>query len=102
MRMTELTLYVAGMSCRRCVREVTARLRDVAGVETVAADADRSHVRLSGSMTYRDVVSALAGTAYRAVLAQDLVQGTAPDTGQDRVLGDLENSDETEPGQGSK
>jgi transposase len=35
-------LMVGGMRCRHCVREVTARLRDVPGVDTVTADADRS------------------------------------------------------------
>ena len=67
--MSELVLYVAGMSCRRCVREVTARLRDVAGVQTVAADAGRSHVRLSGSMTLPDVLRAFVGTTYRPEVA---------------------------------
>ena len=63
--MSELTLYVGGMSCRRCVREVTARLRDVTGVETVTADSVRSLVRVSGSMRALDVLHALAGTTYR-------------------------------------
>ena len=36
--MSEMTLYVGGMGCRRCVREVTARLRDVPGVQMVVAD----------------------------------------------------------------
>ena len=36
--MRQLNLFVGGMSCRRCVREVTARLRDVSGVETVSAN----------------------------------------------------------------
>ena len=36
--MRQLNLFVGGMSCRRCVREVTARLRDVLGVETVSAN----------------------------------------------------------------
>jgi copper chaperone CopZ len=66
--MSELTLYVAGMGCRRCVREVTARLRDVSGVQMVVADAATSTVRLSGSMPVEDVLDALAGTTYRAVL----------------------------------
>jgi copper chaperone CopZ len=69
--MTELVLYVGGMGCRRCVREVTARLRDVTGVETVSADTGRSLVRLSGSMVPADVLGALAGTTYRAVVVDN-------------------------------
>jgi copper chaperone CopZ len=72
--MSELILHIGGMGCRRCVREVTARLRDVIGVETVAADAARSLVRLSGSMTYDDVVRALTGTTFRP--------GPAPNSGR--------------------
>ena len=65
--MGELTFFVDGMRCRRCVREVTARLRDVPGVQTVTADGRRSLVRLGGSMTTDDVVAALAGTTFRPV-----------------------------------
>jgi Heavy-metal-associated domain len=36
--MRQLNLFVGGMSCRRCVREVSTRLRDVPGVETVSAN----------------------------------------------------------------
>ena len=63
--MRHLTLFVGSMSCRRCVREVTARLRDVTGVETVAADHGRSTVHLSGVMDVADVLAAFAGTTYR-------------------------------------
>jgi len=63
--MSEMTLYVGGMGCRRCVREVTARLRDVTGVQTVVADSATSTVRLGGSMTVEDVLDAFTGTAYR-------------------------------------
>lgn len=63
--MRDIRLYVDGMGCRRCVRNVTARLRDVPGVKTVAADATRSQVRLSGLMTDADVLSAFRGTRYR-------------------------------------
>ena len=66
-----MTLYVGGMRCRRCVREVTARMRDVAGVETVTADAGRSVVRLTGSMTSGDVLGAFTGTTYRAEVLDD-------------------------------
>ena len=67
--MRQLNLFVGGMSCRRCVREVTARLRDVPGVETVSADPGGCLVRLSGSMQLTDVLAAFTGTAYRPRLA---------------------------------
>ena len=63
--MSEMTLYVGGMGCRRCVREVTARLRDVPGVQMVVADSATSTVRLGGSMTVEDVLDAFTGTGYR-------------------------------------
>jgi copper chaperone CopZ len=63
--MRQLNLFVGGMSCRRCVREVTARLRDVPGVETVSANPGDCVVRLSGSMQLADVLAAFTGTTYR-------------------------------------
>jgi cation transport ATPase len=66
--MRQLSLFVGGMSCRRCVREVTARLRDVPGVETVSADPGDCVVRLSGSMQPGDVLAAFTGTTYRPQL----------------------------------
>ena len=61
----QLSLLVVGMGCRRCVREVTARLRDVPGVETVSADHGDCLVQLSGSMQLTDVLAAFTGTTYR-------------------------------------
>ena len=66
--MLELSLFVGGMSFRRCVREVTARLRDVPGVETVSANPGDGRVRLSGSMSLADVLAAFTGTTYRPQL----------------------------------
>ena len=63
--MSQMTLSVGGMSCRRCVREVSARLRDVAGVETVVANAGTSTVRLNGLMAPDDVLRAFTSTNYR-------------------------------------
>jgi hypothetical protein len=37
-----MTVLVPGMTCRHCVRKVTAALRDVAGVALVQADAVRA------------------------------------------------------------
>lgn len=64
--MRDLRLSVQGMGCRRCVREVTSRLRDVPGVSTVAADISTSTVRLVGSMSDADVLEAFADTTYVA------------------------------------
>ena len=62
--MPELSLFVGGMSCRRCVREVTARLRDVPGVETVSANPGDRRVIVSGSMQLADVLAVFTGTTY--------------------------------------
>jgi copper chaperone CopZ len=66
--MREMTLHVAGMACRQCVREVTARLRDVPGVQTVVAQAATSTVRIGGSMAVEDVLDAFTGTDFRPEL----------------------------------
>ena len=87
------------MSCRRCVREVTARLRDVTGVETVAADAGRSHVRLNGSMTLPDVVRAFAGTTYRPEVVENGVPNDGPDAGPSSEQSAEPNRGRTEAGQ---
>jgi len=67
--MPQLNLVVVGMSSRRSVRDVTARLRDVPGVETISANPVNCAVRLSGSMQLADVLAAFTGTTYRAQLA---------------------------------
>ena len=66
--MPQINLFIGGMSCRRCVREVTARLRDVTGVETVTANPGDCVVQLSGSMQIADVLDAFTGTTYRPQL----------------------------------
>lgn len=64
--MRDLTLMVHDMSCRHCVRQVTARLRDVPGVTTVVANMSTSTVQLTGSMTDADVMAAFGGTTFIA------------------------------------
>ncbi|MFW2514497.1 heavy-metal-associated domain-containing protein [Demequina sp. SO4-13] len=59
--MPTIGLVVGGMNCRHCVREVTARLRDVSGVETVTAGIASTEVKLTGTMTVDDVLGALRG-----------------------------------------
>jgi copper chaperone CopZ len=63
--MRELRLSLgATMGCRHCVREVTGWLRDVPGVETIAADARVGTVVVAGTMTVADVLAVFAGTQY--------------------------------------
>jgi cation transport ATPase len=85
--MGQLNLFVGGMSCRRCVREVTALVRDVPGVETVSANAGDCMVRLSGSMRAADLLAAFAGTTYRPRLdgtrRGDVGVGTGTDIDDD-------------------
>ena len=54
-----ITVSVAGMTCRHCVRTVSARLRDVPGVVAVQADATTTTVVLHGTMDADDVLAAL-------------------------------------------
>ncbi len=69
--MPHVELIVTGMGCRHCVRDVTARLRDVVGVRTVVANARTSRVWLGGTMSAADVTSALAGTEYAVQVVPD-------------------------------
>ena len=62
--MPQLRLAVTSMRCRHCVRDVTARLRDVPGVTMVVADAASSTVELEGTMLVADVEAALRDTSY--------------------------------------
>jgi copper chaperone CopZ len=58
--MAVIALYVPGMRCRRCVRSVTARLRDLPGVLTVEANATTGELVVHGEVTERQVRDALA------------------------------------------
>ena len=66
MWMETLTLRVPAMTCRHAVRTVTAALRDVAGVQTVQAEAATATVLVSGTMAETDVFRALRSCGYPA------------------------------------
>ena len=59
-----LQLRVPAMTCRHCVRPVTAHLRDVEGVQTVEADAVTARVVVRGTMSTDDVLLALAACGF--------------------------------------
>ena len=62
--MSTLTLLVPDMTCRHCVRTVTAALRDVPGVQLVRADLTTTTVVLDGDATIADVLAALEGARF--------------------------------------
>jgi copper chaperone CopZ len=76
--MSRLRLAVGSMGCRHCVREVTGWLRDVAGVETVAADARTGTVELGGTMSLADVLAVFADSTYTPQVLDDPAVETAP------------------------
>ena len=96
--MGQLNLFVGGMKCRRCVREVTALVRDVPGVETVSANAGDCTVRLTGSMLPAEVLAAFAGTSYQPRL--DGIRGGDMAGDMGGVMGGVvdDDSDETATG----
>ena len=73
--MRDLHLLVGGMGCRHCVREVTARLWDVPGVERVVADASANRVLLTGAMSRSDVMGALSETTFVVRVVADRPTG---------------------------
>lgn len=66
--MTKMSLLVPGMTCRHCVRTVTAALRDVPGVELVQADVRSTTVVLCGGPAVADVLTALEAAGYRGTV----------------------------------
>jgi|tagenome__1003787_1003787.scaffolds.fasta_scaffold20620850_1 copper chaperone CopZ len=61
-----VTLHVPGMSCRHRVRVVTARLRDLAGVDTVVANVDTAMLVIDGSVTEARVRAVLTEVGFPA------------------------------------
>ena len=68
--MRTLTLSVDGMRCRRCVRQASALVRDVEGVQVVTADAESGLITVLGTMTSADVMAALRETTFTVRLLQ--------------------------------
>lgn len=64
-----IRFVVPGMTCRHCVRTVTASLRDVAGVTVVQGDARTRSVVLRGDMTQEDAFAALRACGFPGSVA---------------------------------
>jgi copper chaperone CopZ len=59
------------MTCRHCVREVTAVLRDVPGVQLVQADLTTCTVMLRGDPTASDILGALDRAGFPGTVVSD-------------------------------
>ena len=64
----ETVLSVPTMTCRHCVRAVSAQVQDVVGVLAVEADVTSSTVRVRGAAPPDALRSAIAAAGYEAVL----------------------------------
>jgi copper chaperone len=60
------SLRVPSMSCRHCVRAVSAAVNDVAGVQSVVIDLETKTVQVHGTADIDAVRSALATAGYPA------------------------------------
>ncbi len=69
--MTELTFAVTGMSCAHCENAIRAEVEQVAGVESVIADAASGTVFVNGadSMSESEIVAAVDEAGYSATRA---------------------------------
>ena len=59
-----LRMCVPGLTCRHAVRVVSARLRDVPGVESVEVDAPAGWVVVGGPVDAQQVRAALVEAGY--------------------------------------
>jgi copper chaperone CopZ len=78
-----LTVLVPGMTCRHCVRKVTAALRDVPGVMAVLADTATTTVVLHGGPDGERVLAALESAGFPGVMLP--APGSGPDDGASRA-----------------
>ena len=72
--MSTLTLRVPGMTCRHCVRKVTA----VLGVRLVQADLTTATVVLRGEPTVADVLAALDEAGFPSTVLPAPTRATTP------------------------
>lgn len=64
--MRQLSFRVPGMSCRHCVRTVSAAVSDVAGVQAVEVDLDTLELHVHGTADEDAIRAALVAVGYPA------------------------------------
>ncbi len=73
---------VPAMTCRHCVRVVSAQVRDVTGVVALEADAVTRTVRVQGPAEPEALRSAIAAAGYEAVVVSRSGWSQEPTGGQ--------------------
>jgi copper chaperone CopZ len=58
---TSFTLHVSGLTCRRCVRGLSAGLRDLPGVQMVQVDSRTGTLVVEGDVSEQQVRAVLSG-----------------------------------------
>ena len=66
-----MTVSVPAMLCRRCVRIVSRRVRDVPGVASLEVDAARGLLRVRGDVDRETLVAALEAGGFGGCVASD-------------------------------
>ena len=78
----ETVFSVPAMTCRHCVRAVSAQVRDVMGVVALDADATTRTLRVHGPAELDALCSAIAAAGYEAVLVSRSGWSQEPTGGQ--------------------
>ena len=65
--MQETVFFVPAMTCRHCVRAISAQARDVRGVMALEADTTTRTIRVQGPADRDAVRSAIAAAGYEAL-----------------------------------
>ena len=64
----ETVFSVPAMTCRHCVRAISAQVRDVKGVVALQADTTKRTIRVQGTAGPDAVLSAIAAAGYEALV----------------------------------
>ena len=71
----ETVFSVPAMTCRHCVRAISAQVRDVNGVVALEADTTSRTIRVQGAADPEAVLSAIGAAGYEAVVVNPSALG---------------------------